>query len=390
MLTAVEKKKLRIKRKAVQTGVIPRNVRAKKAGATMPEGQSGKSEKHMTTSKGPKTVKDQHVEVPEVPEIQSVENPEVQKKAGADDNVVITNVRVSTPPPLPENPEVAESLKLKKTVLPGLFEGFPNIQGEFKDDIISGEEFDMVHDAPVKHLKKKMSLPEKEKEKAKAERDELKKQLEELSKEEEVDEELKDVLDAVDNYDPSWDDFIDKEDDDDQGSTGLLIVNPSVQQKIDDFMNDEINEQEEDHHQESSSSGKKHADQVFLTQPTVIYLNAPFEGELEVPRSRADMLEELGLDDGKFKFDIEDEIPSSPEKEYEFKYAHEADNYNDVIVEEGSDSSDEDKFFIILELMKHFLHLLKCSRNNIKRKLEGKLWRRSLLKIFQKQFHVNI
>ncbi|MFS7946499.1 hypothetical protein Hanom_Chr06g00536981 [Helianthus anomalus] len=63
------------------------------------------------------------------------------------------------------------------------------------------------------------------------------------------DEELEDVLDAIDNYDPSWDDFIDKEDDDDQGSTRLLIVNPSVQQKMDDFLNDEINEQEEDQHQ---------------------------------------------------------------------------------------------------------------------------------------------
>ncbi|MFS8002734.1 hypothetical protein Hanom_Chr13g01205551 [Helianthus anomalus] len=75
--TAEEKKKLRTKRKAVQSGVIPRNVRAKKGGASMPEGQSGKSEKHVTTSKGPEAVKDQHVEVPEVPEIQSVEKPEV-------------------------------------------------------------------------------------------------------------------------------------------------------------------------------------------------------------------------------------------------------------------------------------------------------------------------
>ncbi|MFS7911132.1 hypothetical protein Hanom_Chr02g00114451 [Helianthus anomalus] len=142
-----------------------------------------------------------------------------------------------------------------------------------------------------------------------------------VEEEEEVDEELEDMLDAVDNYDPSWDDFIDKEDDDDQGSTELLIVNPSVQQKIDDFMNDEINEQEEDQQQESSSSGKKHADQVFLKQPTFIYLNARVEGEIEVLRSRAEIIEELGLDDGKFKFDIEDEIPLSPEKEYEFKYA---------------------------------------------------------------------
>ncbi|MFS7926830.1 hypothetical protein Hanom_Chr04g00301731 [Helianthus anomalus] len=91
-----------------------------------------------------------------------------------------------------------------------------------------------------------------------------------------------------------------------------MMMNPSVQRKIDDLMNDEINEQEEDHHQESSSSGK-HVDQVFLTQPTVIYLHAK----------------------------VRDEIPSSPEREYEFKYAQEADKYNDVIVEDASDSSDE-------------------------------------------------
>ncbi|MFS7929773.1 hypothetical protein Hanom_Chr04g00336411 [Helianthus anomalus] len=110
-------------------------------------------------------------------------------------------------------------------------------------------------------------------------------------------------------------------------------------------MNDEISEQEEDQQQESSSSGKKHADQVFLTQPIVIYLTDRVEGEIEVPRSRAEMLEELGLDDGKFKFDIEDEIPSSPEKEYEFKYAQEADKYNYVLVEERLDSSNEETIF---------------------------------------------
>ncbi|MFS8006802.1 hypothetical protein Hanom_Chr14g01253411 [Helianthus anomalus] len=66
---------------------------------------------------------------------------------------------------------------------------------------------------------------------------------------------------------------------------------------------------------------------------------------MDVPRSRAEMLEELRLEDGKFKFDIEDEITSSPEKEFEFKYAHEADNFNDVIVEDCSDSSEEDMVF---------------------------------------------
>ncbi|XP_021971427.1 protein FAM50A-like [Helianthus annuus] len=131
---------------------------------------------------------------------------------------------------------------------------------------------------------------------------------------EDEDEDENDKFDKKDDKDDDDDD-----DDDDQGATGLLIVNPNVEQRIEDFLNDKINEQEDDDHQEASTSGKQHTDQVFLTQPTVIFLNAPVEGELEIPRSRAEMLEELGLDDGKFIFDIEDEIPQSPEKDYEFE-----------------------------------------------------------------------
>ncbi|KAJ0441981.1 hypothetical protein HanPSC8_Chr16g0709081 [Helianthus annuus] len=541
----VDKKKGVLKCKAVQSGVIPRSVRAKKGSVSMPESKSGKSEKHVVISNGPEAVKDQNVEIPKVQQVKSIE-----KKAGDDAKVVITKERMSTPPPPPEKKDDAESSKPKKTTLPDPFEGFPNIHGELKDDIILDEEYYMFHDATVKDLKKKVSLLEKEKAKAETDRDELKKQLEKLIKvneemktvvithakkiktlEEDVDDnamlfeqlsaelfevnvkyanmndtnqtlhqmldelheasaneikvlkldiealradkavkdeqlnmlyavmehhlginvqsiynnleiqrveerraqrekelaeeatkkkkelivetqeagganvevdqdqgfvligdsvplsysfddiiclvkveqrkrkarepeikllcwkdekeeeeeeklddqELKDIFDDIDNYDPEND----NDDDDDQGSTGMLIVMPSVQQSLDDFMNDELNEQEEDQHQESSSSssGKQHTDQVFLTQPTVIYLNAPFEGEIEVPRTRAEMLEELALDDGKFKFDIEDEIPSSPEKEYKFKYANEADNFDHVKIEEGSDTSEEDTPF---------------------------------------------
>ncbi|MFS7996974.1 hypothetical protein Hanom_Chr12g01136251 [Helianthus anomalus] len=57
------------------------------------------------------------------------------------------------------------------------------------------------------------------------------------------------------------------------------------------------------------------------------------------------MLEELGMDDEHMKFDIEDEIPPSPEREYSFKFVNEADNFKDVIIEEGSDVSDEDTPF---------------------------------------------
>ncbi|KAF5822286.1 hypothetical protein HanXRQr2_Chr01g0024661 [Helianthus annuus] len=45
-----EPKKQRAKRKAVQTRVIPRSVRAKKTGATLPKDKDGKKEKHVTTS----------------------------------------------------------------------------------------------------------------------------------------------------------------------------------------------------------------------------------------------------------------------------------------------------------------------------------------------------
>ncbi|XP_021975408.1 RNA polymerase II subunit 5-mediating protein homolog [Helianthus annuus] len=125
-------------------------------------------------------------------------------------------------------------------------------------------------------------------------------------------------------------------DDDDQGASGLLVENPNVLEKIEELLNDEINEQEDNPHHEATTFGKEPADHVFLTNPTVIYLNTQHEGEIEVQRSREEMLEELGLNDGKFKFDIEDEIPQSSEDVFEPRYAHEANHYNDVIVEDTS------------------------------------------------------
>ncbi|MFS7998308.1 hypothetical protein Hanom_Chr12g01152131 [Helianthus anomalus] len=152
---------------------------------------------------------------------------------------------------------------------------------------------------------------------------------------------------------------------------------PSVQQSLEDFLNDEINEQEEDQHRESSSSGKQHVDQVYLTQPKVIYLNYKVEGELEIPKTRDEVLEELGLDDGNFKFDIEDEIPSSQEKEYEFKYANEADNFHHVKVEECSDSSEEDTPFHYSGIDESFQTLAemfkKQNEDEIRRKVVEKI-----------------
>ncbi|XP_022007550.1 histone chaperone ASF1-like [Helianthus annuus] len=85
--------------------------------------------------------------------------------------------------------------------------------------------------------------------------------------------------DDNDENDDKPDDHNDKDnkgdDDDDQGASGLLIKDPIVQERINELMNDEINEQEDDVQNEASSLGKQHADQVFLSNPTIIYLNVP-------------------------------------------------------------------------------------------------------------------
>ncbi|MFS7986728.1 hypothetical protein Hanom_Chr11g01013701 [Helianthus anomalus] len=54
-----------------------------------------------------------------------------------------------------------------------------------------------------------------------------------------------------DNKSDKKDDEDDKKNDDDQGSSGLLVENPNVQQRIEEFLNDEINEQEDDLHHEA-------------------------------------------------------------------------------------------------------------------------------------------
>ncbi|XP_021984965.1 neurofilament medium polypeptide-like [Helianthus annuus] len=99
-------KKQRAKRKVVQAGVIPRRVRARKGGDTLPKEKDGKKEKHVDTSKVAEAEKIQSVEILKEPEVQSVEVPEVkiQKKTVGDDYVEITGYKAATPPPPPPPP----------------------------------------------------------------------------------------------------------------------------------------------------------------------------------------------------------------------------------------------------------------------------------------------
>ncbi|MFS8003351.1 hypothetical protein Hanom_Chr13g01212971 [Helianthus anomalus] len=117
----------------------------------------------------------------------------------------------------------------------------------------------------AKEIARKMKIKERRR-KAKIARGEIvddDSEIELFGDEEEEEEEEED--DDDDNYDNKKDDKPDDkddngDDDNDQGASGLLIGNPNVQERIEEMMNDEINEQEDDSQKEASSSGKQHTD----------------------------------------------------------------------------------------------------------------------------------
>ncbi|MFS7987541.1 hypothetical protein Hanom_Chr11g01024191 [Helianthus anomalus] len=154
-------KKLRAKRKYVQSGVIPRRVRAKKTDAELPKDQE--------------VEKAQSVEIPTAPVIQSQNLPEVevQKHTGGDNYVEITGFKAATPPPPPPEDQ-PESSHPKDIPFDDLFGEFPHETGVLKDDIPE-EDYDMFNNEAVKELSKKVAELEKEKAKVEAGRDALKK-----------------------------------------------------------------------------------------------------------------------------------------------------------------------------------------------------------------------
>ncbi|KAM0070809.1 hypothetical protein Hdeb2414_s0001g00017561 [Helianthus debilis subsp. tardiflorus] len=261
-----DKKKGVLKQKAKPQGVISRRVRSRKGSTSVHEIQSGKSEKHVVTSKGPEADKDQNVETSEVQQVQSVpevevekvDKPEVEKKGNDDDDeVVLTRERVSTPPPPPENPTIhipddSEQSRPKKITPPSLFEGFPNVPGDFTDDILPDEDYDMFHDAKIKDLSKKVSLLEKEKAKAEADRDELKKKLE---KSLEMNEEMMSVVnDHAERIDALIEDLADNVKLIDQLTTELSEVNARYENMNE--TNQTLHQMLDDLHEASSNENK--------------------------------------------------------------------------------------------------------------------------------------
>ncbi|MFS7954366.1 hypothetical protein Hanom_Chr07g00629451 [Helianthus anomalus] len=197
--TPEENKKLR-KHKARPTGVIPRNVRARKGTTTIPEMQSGKAPEVQQAQSTPK-VEVQSVNIPKVqtaevdkekaPESPIFEKVEKNVEAGKDDDdddddeAVFMGERESTLPPPPENPIIHIDGDVKKAEGPsspkndtssGSYDGFPKIHGEFSTDLLDGD-FDRFHDEKIKVLTKKVKSLEKVKLKAEAKHDDLKKKL---------------------------------------------------------------------------------------------------------------------------------------------------------------------------------------------------------------------
>ncbi|MFS8035299.1 hypothetical protein Hanom_Chr17g01591441 [Helianthus anomalus] len=159
----------RKKRKAVQAGVISRNVRAKKSAAEPQKDKSGKKEKHVPKEKTTS------VEIPKELEVQTVVEPvvEAEKGDGDDDYVEITGFKADSPRLVPQ--DIPESSHQKETSFNFDFDNFDTATGIFTKDIPEGD-YDMFNDQAIKELIQKVNKLEKENAKAELERDILKKQ----------------------------------------------------------------------------------------------------------------------------------------------------------------------------------------------------------------------
>ncbi|MFS7904584.1 hypothetical protein Hanom_Chr01g00037831 [Helianthus anomalus] len=187
-----KKKKVIKKRKAVQKGVIPRNVRARKGAATMPEMQSFKAPEVEKLAETTSTleVEVQSVEKPEVEKKKAPESPIFEKveknvEAGKDDEdeVQFMGERESTPPPppvnptihIPEDPQEPSSAKKDNSSSSHGFPPFPDNLGP--GSVSLDDVGDLFNEGKINLLTKRVSILEKAKKKAESECDELKEKL---------------------------------------------------------------------------------------------------------------------------------------------------------------------------------------------------------------------
>ncbi|XP_022007728.1 uncharacterized protein LOC110906994 [Helianthus annuus] len=151
--------------------------------------------------------------------------------------------------------------------------------------------------------------------------------------ENEEDDDMKDIDDFHESDD-------DKGNDDDQGGNdGAIVVRSTTDQQNLDFLDDAQNEEVEDVHPQREPSGTKHS-----YARKVLYLQHDVEeGELVENWTRVSMKEALELnEEDKFRFNFEKDIEDNgPDGEYVFERVDEADNFNDMVIEDGSDSDND-------------------------------------------------
>ncbi|MFS7895590.1 hypothetical protein Hanom_Chr00s003113g01708591 [Helianthus anomalus] len=128
--------------------------------------------------------------------------------------------------------------------------------------------------------------------------------------EEEDDEAKKDDADDVFSA-SSHDD--DDENDDDLGTSGIKVSEESNEENVDDYLQDDANEEPED---------------------------AKEEGEIRHTYTLNEIIKMSHIDESTFKFDFEEELNQfdiNQQPDYQYNYVEEADNYDRVEVEDGSD-----------------------------------------------------
>ncbi|MFS8019337.1 hypothetical protein Hanom_Chr15g01402621 [Helianthus anomalus] len=155
-------KKQRKKRKSVQVGLIPRNVRAKKAGGVFLQEKEGKKDKHIQKEKAHDPENTPSVEIPKEPDVQTHEDPvvEAEKKTGDDDYVEITGFKAASPLHVPQ--DIPESSHQKEASFNFDFDDLGTATGIFTEDLPEGDS-DMFNDQAVKDLIQKVNNLEKEK-----------------------------------------------------------------------------------------------------------------------------------------------------------------------------------------------------------------------------------
>ncbi|MFS8019402.1 hypothetical protein Hanom_Chr15g01403371 [Helianthus anomalus] len=329
--------------------------------------------------------KEQSVEVPKAPEVQtqSVPEVEIQKKGGNDDYVEITGFRAATPPPPPPPPqdqpipESGESSQPKNKDFSNMFGDLPHATGVYKDDLGLGDDFDLFNNATVKALEKKVGELEKENAKAEAERDVLKKQVEELLK---TNEEIKTVMIKQEKKLKKLKDGV-------HDNSQLIEIKKAEERRVERErkLAEEATQRRKglvvdteeilgssSQPAAGGSSSQADVDMVDAEEESkgfviveVLLLKWKDEEVVEEEEDEEDKIDDdlydyidnypEGDDDDDQgssgllivnpNFDIEDEIPPSPERQYEFKYAQEADKYDELIVEEASDSFDKETDF---------------------------------------------